>query len=34
LCQSQARSWISIDICCGLFFQSFEKRCSSLFCCY
>ena len=26
LCQSQARNWISIDICCGLFFlQSFEK---------
>jgi hypothetical protein len=34
LYQSQARNWISIDICCGLFFQSFEKRCSCLFCWY
>jgi hypothetical protein len=34
LCQSQARNWISIDICCGLFFQSFEMRCSCLFCWY
>ena len=34
VCQSQARNWISIDICCGLFFQSFEMRCSCLFCWY